>query len=138
MNDQENKLAILEWAKGFRDDAIADGWNIEKTYENESVDSASTLTKNGFKMLVITRNHQSPVIRTQRVIQGSVNIFGPDGLAIESPVKYSWELIEKGLHKCCFCKADGKKTVKVGFTNRVCEDCLPKAKKKFETPGWYN
>jgi len=138
MMDQDKKLELLKWAREFRDAAVADGWKIEPAYTNEDVSSASHLTKNGFKMTVITRDHPAPFIRNQRVIQGTVNIWGPDGLAIDPPQKYSWDLIEKGLRKFSFCHGGDKETFRVGFADRACQDCLPKARKKLETPGWYN
>jgi hypothetical protein len=132
----QNKKIEVEKAASFRDAAVLDGWTIKPTYEREPQEYASTLEKDGFLMMVLSR----PPIEYSHgsyTWDGSVHIFGPDGLAIETPEEYSWEKIKNGLTVCSKCKKIGK-TKRAGFASRVCDSCLPEAKKELEYPGWTN
>jgi hypothetical protein len=112
----------------FRDAAVKDGWLIEPTYEHESIDRAATLKKEGFFIQVITRLGK----------EASINIWGPDGMAINPPDTYSWAAISSGLCICNLCGKTDVETHRFSFAGRACLECLPAAKKKHEYPGWTN
>ena len=118
---------------GYRQAVIADGWTCKPRYEGEPIDSYSEHEKNGFTLIICTR---SPVGKWK--YQAEVSIWGPDGLAIEPPKVYSMDGILKNESKCCMCKTVGVPTSRVAFANRVCDKCLPEARKKLEYPGWCN
>lgn len=128
-----NEPARLRGAKQFRDDAVADGWSIEPTYISESVDSASRLKRDGFVMLIVTREKVG-----KWEFEANVNIWGPDGLAIRPPEFYDFSKIELGTRTCNYCGKSDVPTERVGFAGRCCAACLPEARRKIETPGWTN
>jgi len=121
-------------AAEFMRAALADGWSLRKTYEQEPAETAFTMERDGFKLLGLARRGDEcgPPLPT-----GSINIWGPDGLAIKTPIKYpGFETIKAGLEHCSACGKYGVKTQRVGFANRVCADCAPELRKTIETPGW--
>lgn len=126
--NDENKLRD---AQDFRDAAVADGWEMRPTYIHESTDRAATLTRDSFKMMTITRTYEGEKISCD----ASVNIWGPDHLAITVPDKYDWAKISAAVTKCLECGADGE-THRAGFAGRYCPSCLPAQKKEQEYPGW--
>jgi len=129
-NDVEELNRVIK----FREDAIADGWTCEPTYGKfESVDSASSLTKNGFTMLILTRTNKD---RAKWKYEAEVSIWGTDKLAIEPPKVYDYDAIVKGLRVCGFCGAKDVATARVDFANRCCANCLYEARKRLETAGW--
>lgn len=123
----------LQGAKQFRDDAVADGWGVEPTYQNESIESASRLQRDGYVMLVVTREKVG-----KWAFEAEVNIWGPDGLAIRAPEFYDFDEIERRTRTCNYCGNGDVPTQRVGFAGRCCASCLPGARKKIETPGWTN
>ncbi len=114
----------------FRETAVKDGWKIWPTYQNESVESAATLEKEGFKMMICTRENEL------HKFERDISIWGPDRLAIKVPQGYSWEEIKSGVNVCGFCGETGVRTQRIAFANRSCEKCYPAAKEKHEKPGW--
>ena len=69
--------------------------------------------------------------------QGSVHVWGADGMAIKVGRVYSWEEIQAGLTMCNECGAHGP-TFRFSFAGRCCATCLPAMRKKHEYPGWTN
>lgn len=129
-----NDVAVLKGAQTFRDDAVADGWDIEPTYpSHEPVDSACRLRRSGYVMLILTREKVGKF-----GYEAKVNIWGPDGLAIKTPEYYDFAAIEQRTRSCSYCRADDVETVRVGFAGRCCNACLPEMRKRIETPGWTN
>ena len=136
----------LDQAVKWRDDAVADGWLIEPTYQTEDVSRAATLHKDGFTAQVITRIYDEEYIKTaqpwMKHMAGktdvSIAVWGPDTLAIRPGVAYSWEALWKALMTCLECGREDVKTQRVGFAGRCCETCLPAARKRDEYPGWTN
>ncbi len=128
-----NDLQRMVDARNFRDAAAADHWTMEPMYANESVDSASKLTREGFVLQILTRTNPLPRKYHYCV---SVSLWGPDHLAIIPPYVYSWEEIQKGLRHCNECGADDRDTVRAGFATRVCGDCVVETRKRLEFPGW--
>ncbi len=121
----------LERIIEFRDAAVRDGWAIQRTYPNhEPIESAASLEKDGFKMMILSRPTEL------HKFDANIHIWGPDRLAIKIPDGYSWESIKDGLGVCGFCGKTKVETRGVAFANRVCEECYPEAKKKLEYPGW--
>lgn len=125
---------IIDW----RAAAIADGWELKPTYGYEDVSRAASLERDGFKAMVLTRD---PAPATKHLAECrrheyTLNIWGPDGLAIAASYPYSWEKIQAGTLKCMDCGKTVDKTQRVGFAGRVCAACLPAAKKRDEYPGW--
>jgi len=121
----------LAGAQQFRDDAVADGWNIAPTYETEAVDRAAKLRRDGYVMMVLTRTKLG-----KWAFEAQVNIWGPDGLAINPPEFYDFAEIESRTRICSYCKKTDVETQRVGFAGRCCADCLPDMRKRIETPGW--
>lgn len=131
-----NSLDHLESVKQFRDAAVADGWDLKPTYKNEDIDRASSLTKDGFKMSIISRDNTEKNYKYK--FEAEISIWGPDGISIPTPELYDFELIRNGLTSCPVCGAKDVKTVRVAFANRACEVCAPALREKLETPGWNN
>lgn len=110
----------LEDARAWREAAIRDGWTITPLYHGADIDRSARLTKRGFVALII---------------DGSLIMWGPDGLAIEVPRQYSWIAIVAGLSVCEKCGREGK-TVRLGFAGRVCPECRNRLAPKVEYRGW--
>lgn len=121
-------------AVAFKEAAVNDGWSIEPTYKKlESVDNAATLKKDGFRCSILTRKN----IGSWK-FQADVTIWGPDSLQVLAPTVYNWTVIKSGLRRCNNCKKEDVDVFCVGFAGRVCEECLPSQRKKYEFPGWTN
>jgi hypothetical protein len=132
-----NSLDHIESVRQFRDAAIADGWEIKPTYgAHEGQDSAASLTRDGYKMIILTRDKTSENRKWKYV--ASIDIWGPDGISIATPELYDFDAIKHGVTTCPVCGATGVKTVRVAFANRACEACAPELRKKLERPGWNN
>ncbi len=126
-------------AVAWRDAALADGWISTATYgESEADGRASTLTRDGFKASVITRLPKPTSHHPNPKHEGEVSVWGPDRLAVEPGQTYDWEHIKAGLRHCGRCNADDVETTRVAFADRACLPCLPKAREKYEQPGWCN
>ena len=130
----------LDGARAYRAALLADGWSSEPTYEHEKEDSASRHRRDGFLVSIISR---APSAKTEHLIEqrnpeGSVSIWGPDGLAIAVPMPYSWEAIVAGVRKCSACKATDVETQRYAFAGRCCAKCLPEMRRQHEKPGWNN
>lgn len=129
-----NDKSVYDAAVKFRDDAVDDGWEIKPTYKTEDVNSAASLSRDGFSMMVLARDKGAGKWK----YEAKVSIWGPDKLAIRAPAKYDYNKITSGLRKCTECGAEDVDCKRVGFAGRCCAPCLPKAKKKYEYPGWTN
>lgn len=70
--------------------------------------------------------------------EANISIWCPEGIAIAVPLVYDFETIKELVNRCGKCGAEGVKTKRVAFANRVCESCLPEARKQLEKPGWCN
>lgn len=129
-NDPERLAA----AKAWRDAAIADGWAATPTYgDHEAQDSACTLDRDGFRVQVVSRVHKPG---ERWMFTASVEIWGPDRLAIRTPDTYNWSAIQSALQHCNYCHKDGVATQRVGFAGRCCAECLPEQRNRAERPGW--
>lgn len=129
-NDPEK----IKMVRTFRDAAVNDGWSIRPTYPNhESVDRSATMNREGYTMMILTRD---PASGPKWLYEAQISIWGPDGLAITPPDGYDFAEIEKGLRFCYDCNQYVERTVRVGFAGRVCPACLPAARLRDEKPGW--
>ena len=126
-NDDQVYRNIIE----FREKALLDGWSIEPVYKNESVETASKLMRDGFKMMIFARKDIG-----KWKYEAQISIWGPDRMTIEVPEKYNFDEIKSGMMKCHYCLKHPVKTMCVGFCGRCCSDCLPEQKKQQEYPGW--
>lgn len=129
-----NDSAKLKAAQDYRDAAAADGWAIRPTYGSESMDRASTLTRDRFVMQALTRDNSEKGGKWKHEAQ--ISIWGPDGLAIRPPETYDFAEISARTRRCLYCKAEDVETERVGFAGRCCAKCLPAMRAKIETPGW--
>ena len=134
MTKRYTKKCLYDLAIQFRNAAVADGWEAKPTYENESIDRATSLTRDGFKMQIITRYDPKGKVGFKYVT--SVNLWGPDRLAIKPTKEYSWKAIIAGLRTCNHCEASDVETFRYSFAGRACEECLPALKAEHERPGW--
>jgi hypothetical protein len=138
MKHPYNNIEHLQQVQKFRDDAVKDGWSIKPTYPpHESVESASSLSKDGFSMLILTRTHDLKLYpNVNNLYEVEISIWGPDRLAIEPPREYDMQKIIDGMRFCKHCWKIDVETVRYSFAGRCCKDCLPALKKKYEQPGW--
>ncbi len=122
----------------FKQDAITDGWSARATYENhESIERACTLEKNGFTMMILSREGTGTVRQPGKwQYEALVSIWGNDGLAITPPAAYDWQAIVRGMRHCNNCGKDDVATQRYSFAGRCCKDCLPEMRKEREYPGW--
>lgn len=119
--------------------ALADGWQQVPTYRGESVERAATLTKDGFKALLINRP-SGPERPDGSGFTGEVqlNVWGPDGLAVLVPKVYDFAALTENLQRCEFCQQVVEKTVRIGWAGRACPPCREKHAPEIERPGWTN
>jgi hypothetical protein len=133
-----NDKNVFDKVVAFRDAAIADSWNIEQTYKDqkhckgEPVESASTLTRENFKMMILTRTENIGKWK----YEVEITIWGDDELQIKRPEEYDWEKIKEGKKICDNCNVKNVKTFRYSFAGRCCEKCLPAMRAKYEHPGW--
>jgi len=132
-----NDIARWQAVNAYRDAAATDGWSIRPTYGSESIERAASLERDGFKMMVLSRDNSDQKARKWKY-EAQVSIWGPDGLAINPPATYDFAKIEALTRHCNYCKADDIETERVGFAGRCCAKCLPSMRAKIETPGWCN
>jgi hypothetical protein len=130
-NDEQE----IDEVSAFREAAIADGWEAKPGSAGELIESYAYLTKDGFTMHVLARRQEGMKFK----FQASVNIWGPDGLAIQltGPI-YDWESIKAGLRRCAECGKEDVDTQRYSFAGRCCADCRPELAKKHEYTGWTN
>lgn len=131
-----NDKDIFEWVKAFRDDAVNDGWVITSTYPFESIDRVSNLSKDGFKLMILSRDNSDKNGKWK--YEAQVNAWGNDGMVIRISLfqKYLWDYLVAGLRKCKNCGSENVDTFNYSFAGRCCAKCLPEMKKKHEYPGW--
>lgn len=116
--------------------AILDGWSVEPTYGGESWRQAATLKKGGFQAQVIMRPKGTKFGRQELLRDdASINVWGPDGMAIRLEGSYDWNVITAALTVCNECAKKGP-TVRIGFAGRVCAECRKKLAPSIEYPGW--
>lgn len=119
-----NDPAWLAYVRNFRDAAVADGWQIKPTYgESEAQDRAATLNRDGYTMMVLTREPPSP--HSKWKYEASVNLWCPNGIAIKKPDTYSFAAIQANARNCSFCGAKDVPTGCVAFASRACLTCQP-------------
>lgn len=129
-NDEKKYNAV----SNFRDAAIADGWEASATYKSEPIESACTLYRGRWTMLVLTRK-SGPKWK----YEAKVSAWGPDRLSVALPDSYpGMEELERLLTHCLICGKNGVKTQRLSFAGRCCEECLLVARKEHEYPGWDN
>jgi hypothetical protein len=125
-----------EAVKAWRDAAVADGWEIAPTYGNhEPVTSAASMTREGFKAMVLTRENLNPDL-PKPICKFNVSAWAPDGIAIRVKFPYNWENIKAEVTTCPVCNRTSIPTIRVGFANRSCDECAPELRKRIERPGW--
>lgn len=120
------------WLTEWIYEARKDGWSYEATYSTESRDRASTLKKDGWVVMILSR---PPEKKTRGTI--SLHCWAPDGLAVDvKKGTYNFAKMVGLCSVCDFCRKTVPTTHRVAFVNRSCYDCLPKARQTMETPGW--
>jgi hypothetical protein len=128
-----NSQADIDAVHAFREAAKADGWTCEPTYASEPEESAARLSREGFTMQLLSRANKPP---NRYGFQAQVNIWGPDGLAINPPEVYDWQKIKAGLTTCSNCGKTDVPTQRYSFAGRACEACLPEMRAKHERGNW--
>lgn len=120
-----NDISRLAWAREYEASAQADGWLPEFR--------SGWYTRDSFIIAVkAEETPKSPVGK----YRAEVTIWGPDGLQIEVPEAYSMDTIRAALRVCMYCHRSDINTQRVGFSGRVCADCLPEQRKQQEFRGW--
>jgi len=115
---------LKQWVR----DAIDDGWEAKATFpEHESMDTASSLTKGGWKAMVFLRDKET-----------SIGVWGPDSLQVLVPTIYNMKALEAALRTCQYCKETDIDTVRISFGGRCCKKCRIELVPKLEYPGWTN
>ena len=130
---------IRQQAAQYRADALSDGWTSEPLSKWESEELWSRLHRDGFTLQIVARSPRPKSEHSMEIKnpQGSVHVWGADGMAIKVGRVYSWEEIQAGLTMCNECGAHGP-TFRFSFAGRCCATCLPAMRKKHEYPGWTN
>ncbi len=90
----------MERLHKYRNDAISDGWAAKQTYSHEPIESHSTLRKDGFVMMIMSRSESEDFPD-----HGDVTIWCPDGMQVDPPETYSWDEITASTRKCLTCKS---------------------------------
>lgn len=104
----------------FRDAAMADGWSSEPTYAHEDEMRAFRLRRDGFLLQCLARPEDKDSVGV-----GTINGWGPDGMAIDVGETYDWDAIKRSAETCQYCKAFPVKTERVAFAGRACQTCGP-------------
>lgn len=129
-----NDAAQLAAVAAFRDAAAADGWEITPTYPgHEPADRAATLTREGFKLQVLTRTIEPG---RKWKYEADINGWAPDQLGIKLPRVYSWDAIKAAARHCNECGADDVDTERFYFAGRACAKCAPAARARTEVGNW--
>lgn len=129
-----NDMGKLEAANAYREKAVADGWDCSSTYGSEPVERASSLTKDGFVMIIISRDRREDTSKWNA--EASISVWGPDRLGIKPPAEYDWKEIQAGTRICNECGTKDVDTHRFSFAGRACGKCLPAAQTTHEYPGW--
>lgn len=120
------RVPLLEAARQWRRDAMADGWTSEPTYRAQETDEThARLWRDGFVAHVMARpggpsTHGGPFLPMY-----GVHVWGPDGMAIRVGLVYDDEAIRRGPETCIYCGVHPVKTERVGFAGRACPTCRP-------------
>lgn len=137
MKRPHNNIEHLKQVQKFRDDAVKDGWSIKPTYDHESVEFASSLSKDGFVMSILTRTYDlNKYPKVKNLYEIDISIWGSDSLQIEPPKEYDMRKIIDGMRICSHCGKTGVDTFRYSFAGRCCKDCLPALREKYEQTGW--
>jgi hypothetical protein len=128
VNDFNLDPEFKDKVKKFIQDAISDNWIPEPTYNNEDISKAVSLSKNGFEIMSIMRGDS----------HYSIHAWCPKGISLEVTFPYSFQQLQDNINLCGECHQIKENIQRVAFANRVCNDCLNSAKKKYEFPGWSN
>jgi hypothetical protein len=116
-----NDRTLLEAARKFLADAIADGWTAVPGHHSEDVASYAHLSRpTGWKMHVVARETKS--FRGPSY-EAMVHIWGPDRLSVQAPLVYDRTLIKRGLRVCGLCGASGVETTRYSCAGRCCIPC---------------
>ncbi len=122
-------MKTVETARKFVEDAIADGWSHEPIYKLEDEQRACMLKRDGFLVMVLSRDDKS----------SSIAAWGPPkGLSIRLSSwvypGFAWFLT--ATRRCNICEAEDVDTFRYSFAGRACSKCVTAARAEFEKPGW--
>lgn len=120
---QEDVERITRWIEA----AYTAGWSMRRTYDNEPIEQACTLERDGWKAMAFLRPNNV-----------SLSVWGPDGLAIALTKEYDEQRLQAALRICSRCGTEDVETVRLGFAGRVCAPCRVKHAPDVERPGWYD
>lgn len=131
-----NDRAKWEGANVYREAAIAGGWTCEATYKSEPVDSAATLSRDGWKLSIISRDKSDKGGKWK--YEASVHVWAPDGLQVTVSNQYDFEQLKAAIRNCNECGADDVETTRYSFAGRWCLKCnsSPELNKKYHYHGW--
>lgn len=147
---ERSRMIAVQWVH----DAMHDGWLRTATYRHESIDTACTLERDGYKCSVIAR--QSRFEPQWTLGGGEVHVWAPDDLQIPVPLVYpGWRYFLDAVTTCPHCHrgpnadywSDRIKlpslaslqpvaTKRYSFAGRACEACAPALRAATEKPGW--
>lgn len=119
----EHRKTLLPLVHKWREDAIAGGWQARATYGHEPLEHAWSMTKEGFRVSGLSRPIPG---KNGTVPLPQINIWGPDGAAIDPTEIYDWNAIQRGMNICGMCNSYPVKTRRYAFANRCCDECGPK------------
>jgi hypothetical protein len=134
--------AAMDETRQWVADAKADGWELEPTYgDSEPIERAVKGRREGFVFMATMR----PAIQDDprpwmKGVKDSMtlNVWGPDGMALSIPRPYSFERLRIATRKCNYCEREDVDVKRVGFAGRVCAACDAEVRKRVEYPGWTN
>jgi len=124
----------LQDVRAWKIAAFTDGWGVQRSYQNEPVDSACTMWRHDpdFKALLLMREKSET--RTRGYF--NISIWGPDGLFVRPIFPYHMATLLDELHVCSSCGAKNITPYRYSFAGRCCADCLPKLQARYERDGW--
>lgn len=128
------RAAIVAW----REAAIADGWQHKPTYTHEDEDRATSMSRDGFKVMLLVRDLDGRQAKWVTRPEYDICAWGPDGLTVEVPDTYDMEALRTGVRECANCGAKDVDTQRFSFAGRCCARCLPAMRAEHERPGWYD
>lgn len=118
----------------YINDMVNDGWSFWPTYgAAESFLSAITLERLGYKCVAVNRTLE-PGLKFR--YECAISMWGPDGLRLDVPEKYSWSEVLANAEICDICRSKHNPSHRYSFAGRCCEKCLATARQRFEPPGW--
>lgn len=108
-------------------DAVNDGWG----WAPVQLGSTRTILKDGFCASFLPYKDEAGNKAFTHLA-----VYGPDGLQIQVPERYSWEAVQAALRTCMYCFAENVQTHRIAFAGRCCLACLPVLRERLEYPGW--